>query len=72
MTAEILNLRRARKAKARRDKADEAARNRARHGMSRSERAVRDAEAEGRERLLDGARRPPPGAGSGRDGEDAT
>lgn len=72
MTAEILNLRRARKAKARRDKAEEAVRNRARHGMSRSERALRDAEAEGRERLLDGARRSSPGSHSGEDEGDAT
>ncbi|PIY74810.1 MAG: DUF4169 domain-containing protein [Rhodobacterales bacterium CG_4_10_14_0_8_um_filter_70_9] len=56
MTADIINLRRARKQRARAaDKADAAA-NAARHGVGKAERALADAEAERLRRTLDGAR----------------
>jgi len=59
MAAEIVNLRRARKAKARKDKEARAAENRVRHGRTRAERE-REAElAEQRRRLLDGHRLAP-------------
>ncbi len=57
MTAEIVNLRKARKAKARADKEQRAAENRAVHGRSKAEKA-RDMQAKVRiARELDGARR---------------
>jgi hypothetical protein len=63
--AEIVNLRMARKAKARRDAAQQAAENRARHGRTKAEKQRDKAEAERAERTIEGARRtesddPPP------------
>ena len=55
--AEIVNLRLARKASARRSKEAEAAANRLAHGRTRAEREASRAEAERARRLLDGARR---------------
>jgi hypothetical protein len=55
--AEIVNLRLARKAAARRSKEAEAAANRLAHGRTRAEREASRAEAERARRLLDGARR---------------
>jgi hypothetical protein len=57
--AEIINLRRARKAKARDAAAALAAANRALHGRSKSEKALAQAERARREALLDGAAIPP-------------
>lgn len=54
---EVVNLRRARKAAARRDKETEAAANRLAHGRTRAERETTSAEAMRAARLLDGARR---------------
>ncbi|HET9628596.1 MAG TPA: DUF4169 family protein [Novosphingobium sp.] len=55
--AEIINLRLARKARQRADKAGAAAENRARFGRTRAERAHTSAEAERLARTVDGARR---------------
>ncbi|WP_267387980.1 DUF4169 family protein [Sphingomonas sp. GC_Shp_3] len=55
--AEIINLRTARKAKARAGTAATAAQNRALHGRTPAQKAADHAEAERRERTLDGARR---------------
>ena len=55
--AEIVNLRLARKAAARRSKEAEAAANRLAHGRTRAEREATRTEAERAARLLDGARR---------------
>lgn len=54
--AEIVNLRLARKAKARRDAESAAAANRARHGEGKAAKARRTAEAEREERRLAGLR----------------
>lgn len=54
---EIVNLRLARKAAARRTKEAEAAANRAAHGRTRAEREATRAENERAARLLDGAKR---------------
>lgn len=54
---EIVNLRLARKAAARRTREAEAAANRALHGETRTKRAARKAEADRAARLLDGAKR---------------
>ncbi len=54
---EVINLRLARKAKARADKAKVAATNRALHGESKAQKAARKAEAERAARTLDGAKR---------------
>lgn len=54
---EIVNLRLARKAAARKAKEAEAAANRLAHGRTRAERETTRAEAEHSARLLDGARR---------------
>ncbi len=73
--AEIVNLRRARKAKARAVAADEAAVNRVRFGRSKAERAASTAQKDLAARKLDahfvGAAKeePPPDPGSG--GDDA-
>lgn len=57
MTTNVINLRQARKQKARSDKAAKAAENRALHGRTKAERE-RDAAEKGRaSRTLDGARR---------------
>lgn len=57
MTAEVINLRLARKARARAAAQDAAATNRARHGRTKAERLATQADAERASRLLDGARR---------------
>ena len=54
---EVVNLRLARKAAARKDKEAQAAANRAAHGRTSAERAASKAEAERTARLLDGAKR---------------
>jgi len=54
---EVVNLRQARKAKARRDKEAQAATNRALHGRTKAERAADAAERSRAEQLLDGAKR---------------
>lgn len=55
--ADIINLRQARKVKARRDKERVASANRAKFGQTKAEREVRRAEEARVERLLDGSRR---------------
>ncbi len=55
--AEVVNLRLARKARARSDKAREADAARALHGESKAAKLARKAEAARAERLLDGAKR---------------
>jgi len=52
--AEVINLRLARKARARRTATERAAENRARHGRTRTERALETAEVERAARLLEG------------------
>jgi hypothetical protein len=54
--AEIINLNKARKAKARADAKTEAAANRASHGQTKGERAQADAEKAHLNHVLDGAR----------------
>lgn len=58
--AEIINLNKARKARAKAEAAREAAANRAAHGRSRAEKDLARARTDKRERELDGARREPP------------
>lgn len=55
--AEVVNLRLARKARARADKATQAAANRAAFGESKAAKAIRKAEANRADRQLDGHRR---------------
>jgi len=55
--SEIVNLRQARKRKARADREAEAAANRARHGLSKAERTAAAAEKSNIAKTLDGARR---------------
>lgn len=57
--AEVFNLRLARKAKARTDKASQAASNRVAFGQSKADKAARQAEAERAARHLDGHQREP-------------
>lgn len=57
--AEVINLRLARKAKARTDKASQAAANRAVFGESKAARIARKAEAERTARHIDGHQREP-------------
>ncbi len=57
MSAEIVNLRRVRKASARVEREAEAAANRARHGRTKGERAVQALETRRAGRVLDGALR---------------
>lgn len=59
--AEIVNLNRARKAKARTDKQARAASNRVRHGRTRAEKAKDSAEKDRLRNMLDGARKEPDG-----------
>lgn len=54
--AEIINLRTARKAKARENAAAAAGQNRALHGRTRAEKQADRAEAERRDRILDSAK----------------
>lgn len=63
MTAEIVNLRRARKAKAKAGRADKAAENRARFGRTKAERKGEAMEQERARRELEGARRSADDAG---------
>ena len=58
---DVVNLRRARKAKARRDAETVAAENRARHGQTKHEKTLRKAEDAQTARRLDGHRLPPGG-----------
>jgi hypothetical protein len=60
MTAEIVNLRMARKRKARQTQAGAAEENRARHGLTLAERKRLKTVEDERERLLDGHRRDTP------------
>lgn len=55
--AEIVNLKRARKAKAKAEKETAAAANRAKHGRTKGDKAKDADEAARRARLLDGAKR---------------
>ncbi|MFN3869707.1 MAG: DUF4169 family protein [Hyphomicrobiaceae bacterium] len=57
VTAEILNLRRARKAKARRDAEQKAAENRVLFGRTKAERQITRSERERNARQLDGSLR---------------
>lgn len=57
MCAEIVNLRRARKARARRDKETAAAENRVRYGRTRAERERCQSERDRQAAALDGSRR---------------
>ncbi len=60
--SEIVNLRQARKRAARTAREETAAANRAEHGQTKAEKALRRAEAEKLGRVLDGARREDPEA----------
>ena len=57
--AEVINLRLARKARARTAAAQAADENRARHGLTRAERHRQQAEAQRAARIIDGAKREP-------------
>jgi acyl-CoA reductase-like NAD-dependent aldehyde dehydrogenase len=61
MTAEIVNLRRARKIKARVEKTRKADENRAKFGQLKRDKTLRAAEDELQRRRLDGLKREPPG-----------
>lgn len=65
--AEIVNLRRVKKQRARAEAAGQAAENRARHGRNKAEKARDAADAARRDAGLDGARldRPAPGKDGG-------
>jgi len=63
VTADLINLNKARKARTRLSAGARAAENRARHGLSKAEQAHADAERDLAARRLDGARR-----GDGEDG----
>ena len=54
--AEVINLRMARKAKQRTDKAREAEANRAKFGQTKAEKTQRQQESDRAERVLDGAK----------------
>lgn len=58
--AEVINLRLARKAKARQQAAQQAQANRARHGLTKAERTAQQLDTARAERQLDGARREDP------------
>jgi len=58
--AEVINLRLARKARARADAAQQAAENRALHGQTKAEKTKLAREAKRSARLLDGAKREEP------------
>jgi hypothetical protein len=58
---DIINLRQARKRAASAEKDDDAAANRAKHGRTKAERKLTEAEAAKARKLLDGAKREPPG-----------
>jgi len=59
MTGEVINLRRARKQRAHKEKRRRGDQNAALHGRSGAERALTDAQAEQEARRLDGHRREP-------------
>ena len=59
MSAEIVNLRRARKARARIEKDAKAAENRRRHGRTKAEKQAESAERERAERRIESHRREP-------------
>ena len=59
MTAEIINLNKVRKARARAERVAQAAENRAKFGRSKSDRAQHAADGEKLRRELDGVRREP-------------
>lgn len=59
MTGQVVNLRMARKARARKEAAAAAATNRAKFGEAKSVRMARDAETGRATRMLDGNRREP-------------
>lgn len=61
MPADIVNLNKIRKAKARAEKAGKAAENREKFGRSKAERNKLAIEEAQRQRVLDGAQRPSPG-----------
>lgn len=65
MAADIVNLRQARKAKARADKERQAAENRALHGRTKAERTREEQSKSRIARELDGARREPRSDGGG-------
>ena len=54
--AEVINLRMARKAKQRTDKAREAEANRAKFGQTKAQKTLRQQESDRAERVLDGAK----------------
>lgn len=54
---DLVNLRQARKAKARRDKASAADANRAKFGRTKAQKQAQEAEASRRDKLLEGLRR---------------
>jgi hypothetical protein len=58
--SEIVNLRQARKRLARTVREETAAANRAKHGMTKAERALKQAEGEKLRKALDGAKRDEP------------
>ena len=68
MSGEVVNLRRARKARDRAAATDTAAANRAKHGRTKAEREAGTAELARGERLLDGHLRDTPGLAP-RDGD---
>jgi hypothetical protein len=59
MSADIINLRRARKAKARNEREKEAADNRVAFGRSKGEKALADAERQRADKSIEGHRREP-------------
>ena len=72
MAAEIVNLRRARKAKARADREAQAAENRVRFGRTKDERRIETAQGELERRRLDAQKIETGKSGPKADGEDAT
>jgi len=67
MSADVVNLRRARKARARSEKQVRAAENRARFGLTKAERLAAEARRTREAAVVDGAEREPPSA-SGAEG----
>jgi hypothetical protein len=70
VTADVINLRRARKEREREARAAEAAANRLLHGRSKGEKRVTLLEAERLNRTVDGARLAPDGTRPGTSGHD--
>lgn len=69
MTAEIINLNKVRKAKARAEKEQRAEENRVRHGRTKAEREAEDARRSVESAHLDGMRREAPKDGYARSGD---